>query len=147
MDSVPITGRPPALQPWPGPEIADINPVGRQHAAGGHFQPMSNAAQIVDSYPLSPMQQGMLYHALSEPHSGVDIEQLTIVLREPVDAMRLRLAWERVVARHPVLRTSFTVTDTGPKQVVCSEVDLPFEAEDWSDQADEQKEARFEAWL
>src|SRR6478672_1386437 len=101
---------------------------------------MSNAAHIVDSYPLSPMQQGMLYHALSEPHSGVDIEQLTITLREPVDAVRLRLAWERVVARHPVLRTHFTVTDAGARQIVYSEVELPFEVEDWAEEPAERKE-------
>ena len=82
------------------------------------IQPMSNAANITAFYPLSPMQQGMLYHALAEPRSGADIEQLVITFREPVDAALLRFAWERVVARHEVLRTAFRVTDTGPQQVV-----------------------------
>src|SRR5579859_6191373 len=67
----------------------------------------TQAPAVVDRYPLSPLQQGMLYHALAEPNSGVDIEQMVITLPETVDVARLKRAWERVVARHPILRTSF----------------------------------------
>jgi hypothetical protein len=59
------------------------------------------------TYPLSPLQQGMLAHHLRAPHSGVDIEQLVCSLPKRVDADVLRRAWETVVARHDILRTSF----------------------------------------
>ena len=42
-----------------------------------------------ETLPLSPMQQGMLFHHLKEPHSGVDIEQLVVHLPEAIDAPRL----------------------------------------------------------
>ena len=60
-----------------------------------------------DSYPLSPMQSGMLFHYLSDRNSGVDIEQLVCVLHEELDVQAYREAWQLVVALHPTLRTSF----------------------------------------
>ncbi len=81
------------------------------------------------AYPLSPLQQGMLFHALSEPHGGVDIEQLVFTLREPVDAPRLRTAWERVVTRHCILRTAFLAEEGVMQQVVRESVNVPFVVE------------------
>ncbi len=72
-----------------------------------------------DSYPLSPLQQGMLFHRLQAASPGVDLEQCICELREPVDAARFEQAWREVVARHAILRTGF-VWENGnaPKQVV-----------------------------
>ncbi len=53
------------------------------------------------------MQQGMLYHYLRDPHSGVDIEQMTATLREPLDPEAFRRAWDRLVNRHAAFRRSF----------------------------------------
>lgn len=95
------------------------------------------------TYPLSPLQQGMLFHAVAEPCSGVDIEQLVITLPEAVDPARLRSAWERVVIRHEVLRTSFRWDAEEPLQVVEKNVALPFDVEVVQDMDD----AHFTAWL
>jgi hypothetical protein len=38
---------------------------------------------IADACPLSPLQQGMLFHHLQEPHAGVDIEQLVVRTYDP----------------------------------------------------------------
>ena len=62
---------------------------------------------IDDIYPLSPMQQGMLFHALYEPHAGADIVQLRYTLRGRLDAVALERAWQSAVDRQPVLRTAF----------------------------------------
>src|SRR5437879_3244310 len=87
---------------------------------------------IADAYPLSPMQQGMLFHSLSTRQPGVDIEQILCTLREPVDAQAFARAWERAVERHPILRTSFRWqgVDT-PRQEVHPAARLPFESRDW----------------
>jgi hypothetical protein len=56
-------------------------------------------------YPLSPMQQGMLFHTLYAPNSGMYFEQLVCTLRGTLDVQAFQTAWQRVVERHPVLRT------------------------------------------
>lgn len=60
-----------------------------------------------DSYGLSPIQQGMLYHWLRDRHSGADIEQIVVDLHEPVDVARLSDAWQHAVNTFPPLRTTF----------------------------------------
>ena len=62
---------------------------------------------IEASYALSPMQEGMLFHSLYGPHSGVYVQQMVGELREALDVSAFRLAWERIVERHGILRTSF----------------------------------------
>lgn len=92
------------------------------------------AHEIADRYPLTPLQQGMLYHALSAPHSGVDIEQLVCTLRETVNAARLRSAWEQVVARHAILRTAFR-WDSTPVQEVAARVELSWSEDSTTSEA------------
>ena len=53
------------------------------------------------------MQQGMLFHHLMEPHSGVDIQQLVVQLPERIDTTRLERAWQWLVQRHDILRARF----------------------------------------
>jgi amino acid adenylation domain-containing protein len=65
------------------------------------------SSPIVDEYGISPIQEGMLFHHLTEEHSGVDIEQLVIAYHEPPDLAVLERAWQATVDRHPTLRGSF----------------------------------------
>jgi hypothetical protein len=67
--------------------------------------PPVNSGVIIDSYPLSPMQQGMLFHSLYAPHSGVYIKQIVCTLREDLNLQVLANAWSETVARHSIMRT------------------------------------------
>jgi amino acid adenylation domain-containing protein/non-ribosomal peptide synthase protein (TIGR01720 family) len=88
---------------------------------------------MTDSYPLSPMQQGMLFHHLREPHSGVDVEQLVIHLPEVIEIPQLQSAWQWLVQRHDVLRAQFVWDDVEqPLQEVVSNVVVPVLLEDAS---------------
>ena len=62
--------------------------------------------QIEDLYPLSPMQQGMLFHALDNPGSGLYVNQISVAV-ENLDPSRLQAAWAQVVVRHETLRSGF----------------------------------------
>ncbi len=103
---------------------------------------------IADRYPLSPLQQGMLFHYLREPASGTDIEQIVCTLPEPIESGRLRQAWERVVQRHAVLRTAFSWQgQSDPDQVVHASVDLPWQELDWSAVSQAEQEKRLAEFL
>ncbi|MDP9785927.1 non-ribosomal peptide synthase/polyketide synthase [Pseudomonas fluorescens] len=62
--------------------------------------------QVEDIYPLSPMQQGMLFHSLYEQQAGHYINQLRVDV-EGLEVERFRQAWQAAVDAHEVLRSSF----------------------------------------
>ena len=99
------------------------------------------------SYPPSPMQQGMLFHSLSAPRSGVDIEQVLCTLPEQLNVAAFRQAWERVVERHTILRTGFRVAGLEPQQEVRRQVRLHFEQKDWRALTEREQEGRLDAYL
>src|SRR5437899_12621463 len=82
---------------------------------------------IEDIYELSPLQRGMLFESLRDPHRGLYVQQHTSVLRGEVDATALREAFESLVRRHGALRTSFVWQSSDrPVQVVLRKVRLPW---------------------
>ncbi|MDY7091406.1 MAG: amino acid adenylation domain-containing protein [Acidobacteriota bacterium] len=68
---------------------------------------MSRKKHIESFYPLSPTQQGMLFHSLATPGSGMYVGQISFQLQGALDVAALRRAWHQVTERHGVLRTSF----------------------------------------
>ena len=103
---------------------------------------------LIDSFALSPMQQGMLFHYLKEPHSGVDIEQLVIHLPEIVDTPRLEAAWRWLVRRHDILRARFVWEGVEhPQQEILSDVSFPFVVEDTRHLAESARHERLTQFL
>jgi non-ribosomal peptide synthase protein (TIGR01720 family) len=90
------------------------------------------AREIEDIYPLSPMQQGMLFHALHDPKAGHYVNQLSVSI-EGLDLEKFRSAVAFVIARHAILRTSFVWEGDVPHplQIVHKAVALPIVELDW----------------
>jgi len=87
---------------------------------------------IEDLYPLAPLQEGILFHSLYTAGADVYFEQLTAEIEGPLDPPVFAAAWQRVVERHPVLRTSFLWRGLdSPLQLVRREAELPWTVEDW----------------
>src|SRR5262245_40498409 len=85
--------------------------------------------KIVEIYGLSPLQHGLLFHALDEP--GMYNVQLQGELVGHVDPGAFRRAWQRVVERHTILRTCFAWKSVRePRQAVFDRVDLPWREDD-----------------
>jgi len=83
------------------------------------------------SYALSSLQQGMLFHRLTYPSSGVDMEQIIGTVDEPLDRKAFELAWNCVLERHPVLRSRFAWEGLDePVQIVEEGVTIPLQYHD-----------------
>ncbi len=97
------------------------------------------------TYPLSPLQHGMLYHHLAGPNSGVDIEQVVCTLDELLDWRAFEQAWQIIVARHSILRTHFQWEDCQePVQKVDSSLEIPFQIHDLSEIPSSEHLSKFE---
>ncbi|MCA8351009.1 non-ribosomal peptide synthetase [Burkholderia cepacia] len=100
---------------------------------------------IDDVYPLSPMQQGILFHALFAPGHASYVNQL-VATAAALDADRLVAAFEASVARHDILRTSVMPDEAAPLQCVHRHARMPVEQLDWRTRGDT-LDADFDAWL
>ncbi|WP_435635617.1 amino acid adenylation domain-containing protein [Pseudomonas solani] len=94
-------------------------------------------AQLQDIYPLSPMQQGMLFHSLYQESRAEYVNQLRVDA-EGLEPQRFRDAWQHAMDRHDVLRSAFLWQSDmeKPLQIVQRRVNMPFEVLDWRSQAD-----------
>ncbi len=102
---------------------------------------MSIKKLVADIYALSPMQEGMLFHTLFAPESGVYLLQTRYRLDGAIDVESFRQAWQRAVDRHPVLRTAFMWENLEkPVQVVYHKAELPFDVTEWDTLAPEERE-------
>jgi len=103
---------------------------------------------VQDIFPLSPLQEGILYHALFQPASGVYLTQLGWTLFGDLDTAALRQAFQAVMDRHATLRTGF-VWESRPKplQVVLRQVELPWVEEDWTALSQAEQKERQEKLL
>ncbi len=104
-------------------------------------------ATVEDLYPLSPAQQGMLFYVLSAPRSGVYFEQFALAYDQGLEPETFVAAWQQVVDRHPILRTSFLWEELeAPIQVVHRRVRLPVERLDWRGRPPAEQERDLQAY-
>ncbi|MFO0762765.1 MAG: amino acid adenylation domain-containing protein [Byssovorax sp.] len=86
---------------------------------------------IADIHPLTPMQQGILFHALYSGDRGAYVVESVTTLRGALDPAALQRALQAVVERHPSLRSAFVWEKIEqPVQVVWRRVPVPIEQED-----------------
>lgn len=103
---------------------------------------------LEDLYPLTPMQEGILFHSLMDPGSGMYVMQDQYLIRGKLDVEAFRNAWQGVMDRHPILRTSFVWEGLArPHQRVHRHVGLPFVCHDWRAYSAAEQEARLETLL
>ncbi len=108
----------------------------------------TKSKNIESIYPLSSMQQGMLFHTLYAPGSGVYVEQLSCTLLGYLDIQAFEQAWQHVVQRHAVLRTLFVWENRKkPLQVVRKVVDLAWIHEDWRSHSSREQQEKLEVFL
>ncbi|QNP75101.1 amino acid adenylation domain-containing protein [Streptomyces roseirectus] len=85
-------------------------------------------AGVADVWPLTPLQEGLLFHALYDERAGVDVYavQTTFVVEGGVDTGALRAACAALLARHASLRVGFGRLRSGRAvQVVVESAEVP----------------------
>lgn len=105
---------------------------------------MKNPLHIArDAFPLTPTQQGMLFHSLAAEDPSVYLQQFIWRLEEPLDRGSFGRAWDDAFARHEILRSS--VERGGGLQArlrVHASVETPLEWIDWTSTPVGGREAR-----
>ena len=92
------------------------------------------SSALADVWPLTPLQEGLLFHALYDRH-GPDVYtvQHLLDLAGRVDAERLRAAGQALLDRHENLRASIHHNKSGaPVQAISRRVVLPWREADFS---------------
>ncbi|HXC68481.1 MAG TPA: amino acid adenylation domain-containing protein [Pyrinomonadaceae bacterium] len=103
---------------------------------------------LEDVYPLSHMQQGMMFHNLYAPTSTTYFLQLGCSLNGTLNIDAFRNAWRGVMSRHAILRTAFVWQGLEqPLQVVVTDAEFILEQLDWRDVHSSQQEEKFDALL
>ncbi len=106
------------------------------------------SADITDVYRLSPMQQGMLFHSLYAPGTGIYTGQFSCLLEGELDVQAFIAAWQQTLARHEILRASFVWENLDePLQLIHSNVSVPLEQHDWRELKSDEAEQKFESLL
>ncbi|MDF5715443.1 MAG: amino acid adenylation domain-containing protein, partial [Rhizonema sp. NSF051] len=108
----------------------------------------TNWKNIADIYPLSSVQQGMLFHTLYAPDSGVYCQQFSCTMTGNVNVEAFTAAWQLVVARHVVLRTGFTSAESDLQlQVVYRQVELPLRVHSWVELSIDEQQQQIQTFL
>ncbi|MBW4592038.1 MAG: amino acid adenylation domain-containing protein [Brasilonema angustatum HA4187-MV1] len=111
-------------------------------------QKPNKSKDIESIYPLSAMQEGMLFHALYEPESTLYFEQFQLTLYGNLDVGIFERAWQVLVERHSVLRTLFVWKNRKQAvQVVRKQVNLPWSNLDWRMLSQQEQEIRLNSFL
>jgi amino acid adenylation domain-containing protein/non-ribosomal peptide synthase protein (TIGR01720 family) len=97
---------------------------------------------------LTPMQQGILFHALGAKERDPYFQQLVFALRGELNPELLEQAWQAVVNRHQVLRADYRWEETAtPLQVIFKSRSVSLRRSDWSDASDSTQQRRLVALL
>ncbi len=102
---------------------------------------------LADVLPLTPLQEGLLFHTLhTEQGPDVYTVQLVVDLEGPLNAAALRQAGQSVLDRHPNLRAGFRHRRSGAAiQVVPRDVALPWTEVDLAHLDEDERRAELDA--
>nr|WP_037679926.1 non-ribosomal peptide synthetase [Streptomyces griseus] len=105
---------------------------------------------IADVLPLSPLQEGLLFHALYDDERAPDVyaAQQVLELTGPVDPAAVRAAGQALLDRHPNLGACFRRREAGrPVQIVPTDVELPWVEADLSCLGADERDKEWERLL
>lgn len=120
----------------PDEPLVDVGEAELAEIQGAHPLP------VEELLPLTPLQQGFFFHALTGGDGDTYVVQQVLDLAGPVDASLLRRAAQRLLDRHAPLRAAFRQRPDGtPVQIIARNAELPWREVDLSSQDGEVRES------
>ncbi len=113
-------------------------------------KPSSELTNVVDAFPMSDIQQGMLYYTLKMPESGIYHDQIVHYLKDDqgIDQDALFEAVKLMTVKHEILRTSFTFDKfSEPIQLIHDQQFVEIGYNVISDQSKEEQEIQIRSFL
>jgi amino acid adenylation domain-containing protein len=100
------------------------------------------------SWPLTPLQLGMLHESLLSERTSVNLEQVACHLDdEAFDPTAMKRAWEALTQRHEVLRSVYAWRDDrAPSQDVAADAPLEWAVHDLRALSPVQQQEALDAW-
>ncbi|MEE9452109.1 MAG: amino acid adenylation domain-containing protein, partial [Gammaproteobacteria bacterium] len=106
------------------------------------------AFSIDDIWPLSGIQQGLLFHHLYQNNQDTYQVQVSWQDSHGLNLALYKQAWEQLIATHQVLRACFIWQEMDePVQLIASEVHLPWCFHDWREYTRKQQTAHLKNFL
>ncbi|MCY7764883.1 MULTISPECIES: amino acid adenylation domain-containing protein [Bacillus] len=96
---------------------------------------MDNIKKIKNIYPLSHMQEGMLFHSFLRKEEGAYVEQSLFTIKGSLSYDWFQRSIQAIIDRHDIFRTVFLPHVphlSGPRQVVMTECEFHLYSEDIS---------------
>lgn len=101
-----------------------------------------------DVYPLTRLQAGMLFHSELTPETAVYLNITALRIQAVFDEAQLETAVLQLMARHPILRTSFDMVNySEPLQLVHRHVPVPLTIVDLRSLPPAEQETALVAWM
>ncbi|AJQ94153.1 non-ribosomal peptide synthetase [Gynuella sunshinyii] len=127
------------------PSDIDLTTVSRVQLQAWQQQFEQQNRTLVNVYPASMMQQGMLFHSLFDKSSYHT--QLLFELSGEFDTEAFHRAWQQVLERHDILRTCLVAQQDGQwQQLVFQGIELPWRYADISDQPEAEQHQLIEEY-
>jgi len=103
--------------------------------------------RVMDAYPMSQLQQGMWFHSLQDPSSGVYHCVITFAVQAGWEPELFQRALDRVMSRHGMLRTQFYFEAERPVQLVPEKRPAVLKVYDHRDCPRESREELIREWV
>ncbi len=104
--------------------------------------------RVEDAYPLARVQAGVIFHSQSMPDSPMYHDIFLYNLQVFLDTHLFQICLQQVVNRHPILRTSFDLTNfSEPLQLVHQTVIIPFQVEDLRGLSSDRQQEDLFTWI
>lgn len=103
---------------------------------------------IQDIYPLTPTQEGILFHCLAEPEGSLYWSQNSFDLSGNFNPENFKSAWDSVIQQHESLRAVYNWDNPKrPLQIIVRSVQVQWNEMDWRGQDAQQQSVLFEDLL